>query len=73
MVSAYAQTDLAVGLEASGWREEAERRWPERVGGWQDDAAVVDAFRERGAWGPTECEVPFEEVGVGGWRGVVVG
>lgn len=43
MVAADAEADLAVDLEAAGGSDEAERRGSERVGGGEDDAAVVEA------------------------------
>ena len=73
MVAGDAEADLAVDFEAAGWREEAEGGWAERVGGREDDAAVVDAVGVgRGGGRAAEREVPFEEVGVEG-GGVMVG
>ena len=66
MVSADAQTDLSIDLEAAGRREEAKRGRAERVGRREYDAAVVDALAIRGGWGAGEGEVPFEEVGFEG-------
>lgn len=73
MVAADGQADLAVGLEAAGGGDEAEGRGFERVLGREDDAAVVDAAGVDGARGAAEGEVPFEEVGFEGGRGVVGG
>lgn len=71
MVAGDAEADLAVGLEAAARGGEAEGRGPQGVGGWQDDAAVVNAVGEGGVRWPAKCEVPFEEVGLEG-RGCVV-
>lgn len=62
MVAGDAEADLAVGLEAAAGRGEAERGRAQRVGGGQDDAAVVDALGKVGLGRAAECEVPFEEV-----------
>lgn len=63
MMSRNTQTYLPVDFEAAGWSEEAEGWWFERVGGREDDAAVVDAAFEGGGSGcSADGEVPFEEV-----------
>lgn len=74
MVAADAETDLAVHLKAAAWGKEAEGGWAERVGGREDDAAVVDPRGVYGRGRPAECEVPGEEVcfcgdGVEVWGG----
>ena len=66
MVPGYAQADLAVDFEAAARGQEAEARRAVRVGGWQDDAAVVDAVGVGGRGRAGDGEVPFEEVGVEG-------
>ena len=73
MVARYAQADLAVDFEAAGGGEEAERGRAERVGGREDDAAVVGARGVGGGGGAAQGEVPFEEVVVerGGVEGGV--
>lgn len=79
MVARDTQTDLAVDFEPAGWGEEAETRWPERVGGWESDAAMVEAMGVGSRGGRTgEGKVPVVEVGVGDggcgevWAGVLV-
>ena len=72
MVAADAQTDLAIHLEAAAGGEEAEGRWAERVGGWENDAAMVDSRGVYGGGRAAECEVPGEEVCFCG-EGVEVG
>ena len=68
------QTDFPVDFEPARRSEEAEAGWFERVGGREDDPAVVDAVFEGGRGGRTaEGEVPFEEVGLEGRGGVVEG
>jgi hypothetical protein len=63
MVSRDAEADLAVDFEAAGGGEEAEGWRAERVCGWEDDTAVVDAAGVRGWWGwAGNCEVPVVEV-----------
>lgn len=57
------QTYLAIHFEAARGSQEAEGRWFEGVGGWEDDAAVVDPVCEGGGcWGAADGEMPFEEV-----------
>lgn len=71
---ANTQTDLAVGLEAPGRREEPEGGRAQRISGGQDDAAVVEARvvgRRRGR--AAQGEVPFEKVEFEGRGGVVGG
>lgn len=72
MMSRDTQTYFSVDFEAAAGREEAEGGRFERVGGREDDAAVVEAAGEGGrGWRAPDCEVPFEEVGFEGC-GVVV-
>lgn len=66
MVPTDRQADLAVGLEAAGGGQEAERGRAERVGRREQDPAVVDPRAVGGGGRAGECEVPFEEVG---WEG----
>lgn len=62
MVSTDAQAYLAVDLESAARGGETEAGRTERVGGWQHDAAVVDAFGVGRIGRSSEGEVPLEEV-----------
>lgn len=73
MMTAYTQTDLAVGLEAAVRGGEAEVGRRERVVGREDDAAVVETVSVGRVGGSAEGEVPFEEVGFERPGGVVCG
>lgn len=73
MVPADAQADLAVSLEAPVGRGEAEAGRAQRVGGREDDAAVVDAAVVGAAGRALEREVPLEEVRLEGLGCVVRG
>ncbi len=67
------QANLAIDFKATGWCQEAEHRWFERIGGRKNDSAMVIAICEGGGWRTAESEVPIEEVRIGGWSCVVVG
>ena len=73
MVVTDTEAYFAVTFETAGGGEETEGGRAHGVGWWEGDAAVVDAGGEGGGGGTAECEVPFEEVGVGGGGGVEVG
>ena len=63
MVPTDTEADLAIDLEAAGGGQEAEVWGFERVGGGEDNAAVVDAVCVGGRRGGTaQGKVPFEEV-----------
>lgn len=71
VVSADAKTYFSVGFEPSAWCGEAEARRSQRVGGWQNYLAMVDALAVDGVGWPAEGKVPFKEVGFQGFCGVV--
>ena len=73
MVARDAQAYLAVGLEPAARRREAEGGRAVRVRGREHDAPVVYALGEGGFGRAAEREVPFEEVGFEGRRGVIWG
>jgi hypothetical protein len=62
MVSADAETDLAVSLEASRRGREAEARRAQRIGLRQNDPAVIQALGIGAVGRSAQREVPFEEV-----------
>lgn len=62
MMTADAETDLAVHLEAATGGEEAEGRRAEGISGREDNAAMVDPLGVYGGGWPAEGEVPGEEV-----------
>lgn len=72
-MAGYAQTDLAVDLEAAGRGQKAERRRAQGVLAGEHDAAMVDAVGVGGGGGRADDgEVPVEDVGVGDGVGVEV-
>ena len=58
------EADALARLEAAVRREQDDLRRLERVLGWQQDAAVVDARREARVRRPPHRKVPLEEVGL---------
>lgn len=72
-MAADAQAYLPVDLEAAGGRQEAEGWRAQRVRGRQYDAAMVDAVLEGGGGWAAQCEMPVEQIGVGGGRRVEIG
>lgn len=64
MMSADTQTNLAIDLKSARGSEEAEGGWAQRVGWWQNDAAMVDSLGIWGVRGAGEGKVPFKEIGV---------
>lgn len=72
MVSADAQADLSVHLEAAAGREEAEGGRAQRVAWRQDDASMVHSGTVGRRGRAAQSEVPGEEVGFAG-EGVYVG
>lgn len=68
----YTQTYLPVDLKSACRCKESKTWRAQRIGGRQDDAAVVDAIFEGRGGRTADGEVPGEEVFFG-WRGVEVG
>lgn len=61
-MSADAQTNLAIDLKPTRGSEETERGWAQRVGGWEDDAAMVDSLGVGSVRGTGEGKVPLKEI-----------
>lgn len=62
MMSTDTQTNLAIDLKSARGSEEAERGRAQRVGGWENDAAMIYSLGIRGMRGAGEGEMPFKEI-----------
>ena len=60
------EADFSIDFETAGWSEETKRGGTKRVGGREDDAAVVGALAVGCGGRAAEGEVPFEEIGFEG-------
>lgn len=62
MMSTDAQTYLAIDLKSTRGGEKAERGRAQRVGGGENDAAMIYSLGIRGMRGAGEGKMPFKEI-----------
>jgi hypothetical protein len=70
MMTADAETDLAIDLETAGGCQEAERWRSQWILRWKNNAAMIDS---PGVWRrrrrPRYREMPVEQIGIGDGMG----